>query len=171
MNTQNRDKTAADREDPITSEDVRDLTALLRLQRDLKNIGSFERLLHVVLRLAVSRFQAQYAAAIAADRHGAPVIVHQLGDGEADLEWGQKLLNSERPKKDPHRLYSIIKENQKTAAVLVLHRDTSFERADLRALQRFTEVANEALEHLAAARVRDVANCTTAWSGTLLDKK
>jgi PAS domain S-box-containing protein len=139
-----------------SQDEARDLAEILQLQRDLKGVGSLERLLHVTLRVVASRLRAQHAVALVLDRKGEPIIVHQIGEGPVDLQTGRLLLGGERPARDTCLLYSILKENDKSAAVLMLRRAQEFSRDDLRTLQRLTDVANEAADHLAATRVRDV---------------
>ena len=50
--------------------DLDELRLHLRLQRDLKNVGSFERLMHVALRLIAPHFDAPLGAVFAPHKSG-----------------------------------------------------------------------------------------------------
>ncbi|MFQ5599327.1 MAG: GAF domain-containing protein [Candidatus Krumholzibacteriia bacterium] len=137
-------------------DESRELQLLLRLQRDLKQVGSFDRLMHVALRLMAPHFDAPDGIVLKPGRVGKPYIVHQIGARKWDLERVAEIFATGRTALPPEMLYTAFRERERTVAVLLLGRGAPFGRADLRALQRLALVVSERLDTLSETRVVEV---------------
>jgi PAS domain S-box-containing protein len=138
------------------AEDVRELRLRWQLLRELRHVGSVDRLLHVALRELAPHFGATDGVAVATDRTGNPRIVHRLGERKWDPAVARAILDTGRAPLPPEMLYLPVQERDRRVAVLILARPEPFRRDELAALRRCGEVLDESLDALAEARVFEV---------------
>lgn len=139
-----------------TLQNPRELRLLLQLRRDLDRVGSFERLMHVALRLLAPHFGAPAGVVFAPGRGDGVLVVHQTGSRDWDLAAAHEVLTTGRAVLPVDCLYAPFRERGKIVAVLFLARPQPFERHELRELLRASESIEARLASLADARVLDV---------------
>ena len=137
--------------------DARELRLHFDLEHEIDRVGSFERLMHVAVRLLVPHFGASHGLVLAPERGPAGLrIVAQVGARTWELAAARQILAEGRAPVPPDVLYAPLRERGKLVAVLMLHRPQPFTRAELRALLRAATVIGDRLEELADARVLEV---------------
>jgi PAS domain S-box-containing protein len=138
------------------ADEMRELRLRLQLQRDLRDVGSFDRLIHVFLRSVAPHFGATDGVVLAGGRGANLRIVHRLGKRTWDLDVGREILESKRVNLPDGTLYLPLSERGKRIAVMLLSRDTPFESHTLPSLRRLGAIFNERLDALAESRVVEV---------------
>jgi PAS domain S-box-containing protein len=137
--------------------DTHELRLLHSLQREIERVGSFDRLMHVALRVLVPLFGASHGVALASERGGAVLrVVHQMGDGSWDPDVARQVVALGRATVPPTTLYAALRDRGKVVGVLLLSRPQPYGRAELRVLLRAAEIVGARLEDLSEARVVDV---------------
>ncbi len=131
------------------------LRLTLRIERELHDVGSFERVAHVVLRAVVPHFRASAGVVLAASRSGTLHVAHRMGKHTWDEDLVRQILASGRAEPPDGVLFQALYERGKRIAVLLLARETSFDREDLAVLRRVGNVVHQRLDAMAEERVVD----------------
>jgi len=137
--------------------DAQELRLLHSLQHEIERVGSFDRLMHVALRVLVPHFAAAHGVVLASERGGAVLrVVHQMGSGTWDADVVRQVIASGRATVPPTTLYAALRDRGKVVGVLLLTRTQPFSRSDLRVLLRTAETVGARVADLSEARVVDV---------------
>jgi PAS domain S-box-containing protein len=137
--------------------DASELRLHFALEHEIDRVGSFERLMHVALRLMVPHFGASHGVVLAPERDPAgPRVVAQIGARTWEMDPARLILATGRSPVPPEILYTPLREHGKLVAVLLLYRSQPFARGELRALLHAAGVVSDRLAELADARVVDV---------------
>jgi PAS domain S-box-containing protein len=146
--------------DPVSGElqlaDIQELRLLFGLRHEIERVGSFDRLMHVAVRILAPYFGATQAVVLAPERAAGLRTVAQLGTRTWDLEVARQILGAGRAAVPPEILYAPLRERGKAVALLLLARGTAFARSELRVLQRAAEIISDRLEDLGEERVVEV---------------
>ena len=141
----------------LQTQEAAEFRLLEPLRHEIERVGSFDRLMHVVLRLVQPHFGAAQCAVLAPERAGATLrVVHQIGAPTWDPRFVQQILESGRAAAPPGLLYAVLREHGRAIAVLLLMRTTAYGRAELRLLLRAADIVSARLDALAETRVVDV---------------
>jgi PAS domain S-box-containing protein len=128
-----------------------------RLQYQLEGAASFDRLMHVALRVVAPHLGATHGVVLAPERGAAGLrIVHQIGSRRWETAEAHEILATGRATLPPEVLYAPLHERGKSVAVMLLARDRPFERTELRLLLRMSHLIDRRLEALAESRVVDI---------------
>lgn len=134
-----------------------ELRLLDTLRREIDRVASFDRLMHVLMRVVQPHFGAHAGIVWAAESGPAPLrVVHQTGSHTWDPGFLRQLQQTGRVAVPPNILYAALREHGHVAGVLLLARETPFSKLELRAILRAAEIAGERLDDLAEDRVVDV---------------
>ena len=141
----------------VQTQDIQELRLLQSLQREIERVGSFDRLMHVALRVLAAHFTAAHGVVLASERGGTVLrVVHQMGSGSWDAEVVRQIIATGRVDVPTTTLYAALRDRGKVIAVVLLSRAQPYARAELRALLRAAETIGARLADLSEARVVDV---------------
>jgi len=151
----NQDDSAAKVQGP--GSETGELRLLDTLRREIDRVGSFDRLMHVLLRVVQPHFAAHAGIVWAAESGPTPFrVVHQTGSHAWDPGFLGQLQQTGRVAVPPNILYAALREHDSIVGVLLLARSEPFSKLELRALLRAAEIAGERLDDLAEERVVEI---------------
>ena len=146
--------------DPASGElelaENQELRLLFGLHHEVERVGSFDRLMHVAVRVLAPHFRATHAVVLAPERAAGLRTVAHMGTRAWDLEVARQILGAGRAAVPPEILYAPLRERGKVVALLMLARATAFARSELRVLLRAAEIISARLEDLGEERVVEV---------------